>query len=48
MDFAEGTLHKPGQRTAEPAFFCQHQAGRLNDQATRSIITRIIDIPQAG
>ena len=27
--YGEGTLHKPGQRTAEPAFFCQHQPGPL-------------------
>ena len=53
MDFAEGSLHKqsnvrPNRLFSASTSLVLYQAGRLNDQAVTSVITRIIDILQAG
>ncbi|CCJ35942.1 hypothetical protein BN140_1019 [Methanoculleus bourgensis MS2] len=53
MDFSEGSLHKqsnvrPNRLFSASTSLVLYQAGRLNDQAVTSVITRIIDILQAG
>ncbi|MCK8517397.1 type II toxin-antitoxin system PemK/MazF family toxin [Methanoculleus sp. 7T] len=52
IDFAEGTLHKPSNIRPNRLFSASfdlilYRAGHLNDQATRSVVTRIIEILQA-
>jgi mRNA interferase MazF len=52
-DFVEGTLHKPSNVRPNRLFSAStnlilYQAGRLNDKAVRSVVSRIVDILQAG
>lgn len=52
MDFAEGTLRKPGNIRPNRLFSASanlilYRAGRLNDRAVTSVFDRIIEILQA-